>query len=311
MFKFAPARLWGGAVRQSAVPKTHGVAEVRRAQGLNMRGVVVRLYTRDDPPPGIPSPASTYCAVVTYPRRILLPKVQVTQPVGSLHTGQIGGLRATTMALSGILDLDHVNPSSLDGTHVVISFLDDDLSQPYVSAILEHPQADGGGPIEGEVQDRTRWIKDDGLPLLTRWNGATWGLDGAGDWRLDLENAHDGTLSDGGVEPDPSTDGSRGNIRIALPEGSKVEITIGGGESVTIEKSATHGRLVIGSGTHSVAVAEHLETLWESLRSWLYNELVVLTSFGTSGPPAAAGAPEPPSWDSAINSDKLKLPDTE
>jgi hypothetical protein len=301
----------GGGRLQAAIPKGPRPLSAGRANGLNLRGAVIRIFPRDAPPPGTPAPAATYATVLTYGRiRTLLPRVQVSSEHASLHTGTIGGLRAVQTTSGGILDVDHSDPGQLDCSHVVVSFLDDDLSQPYISRVLEHPRADGGGPIAGPVQDRTRLATADGAPLLIRWNGATWGIDGAGDFLIDLENAHDGGLIGTGQEPPPATDGARGNARIHLPVGSRLELTVGGGATVLLEMSEAGARLVLGDGAFSAAVAEHLEALWTQLATYLHTQFVVLTSLGPSGTAAAAGAPAPPAWDPRIASDKLKLPDT-
>lgn len=301
----------GNGILQAAVPKDTRPSEARRANGLNLRGVVVGLYTRDNPPPGTRASASMYAAVACYGRRrIFLPRVLVSQAFGSVHTGVIGGLRVATQALGGgPIDLDRTDAANFDGSHVVVSFLDDDLAQPYVSGTLEHPLADGGGPVTGPIEDRVRLAQADGRPLLVRWNGAVWGLNGDGDFLLDLEAAHDGTLGPDGVEPPPATDGTRGNFRVRMPEGSTLTVEVGGQAALTLEHSAADGTLTVGDGAVSAAIAEHLRDLYNDLIEWIYNELIVETPLGPSAPPVAAGAPPAPAWNDAIVSGKLRFPD--
>ncbi len=306
-----PARNGLGRL-QAAMPKGERVSSARRAYGLNLRGAVVRIYPRDTPPPGTPNPAATYASVLTYGAlgRRLLPRVQIKAEHASLYTGTMGGLRAASLTLGGgVLDLDHMDPASLDCSHVVVSFFDDDLSQPYISGLIEHPRADGGDAISGDVQDRTRLASTDGAPLLVRWNGCTWGVDGTGDYMIDLERAHDGTLTSDGAEPPPATDGSRGNLRVSLPAGSRVVVQIGGAPAVVLEESGADGRLVLGDGAVSVAVAEPLQALYEALTQWIYTTLILATPQGPSQTAQASGVPAPPSWDTAITSTHIQLPE--
>jgi len=305
--RFSTMQLPSGIRLQAGMPKEPGL-DPRRAYGLNVRGVVVGLHPRDQPLPG-PAPASTYATVLTYGRvRRPLERVLVASPFASLHTGTVGGLRVASVAAGGVFDLDHVDPATLDGSHVIVGFLDDDLGQPFIQSVIEHPRADGGGPITGDVQDRVRLSSADGQPLLIRWNGVTFGVDGAGDFLVDLERAHDGALVGTGQEPPPSVDGSHGNVRVNLPEGSRVVVQIAGGPSLTLEQSGGEARLVLGDGAQSVAVAEPLRALYEALANYIHTQLIVLTAFGPSAPPVAAGAPPPPTWDAAIVSGRAKIP---
>jgi hypothetical protein len=259
----------GAGLLQAAIPKGPRSEDARRASGLNLRGVIVKLYPRDDPPPGTSNPAASYASVLTYgARRLLLPRVQISQPLGSETTGLVGGLRPSTQASSGELDLDHIDAAALDGSHVVISFFDDDLAQPYISAVLEHPRA-----IEA-----VRLSKSDPDPLLIHWQGASWGLDGAQDFVIDLDF-------------EAARSENHGHIRLVLPQHARLTVTVGGENALVIERGGAAARLVLGDGAAS---------------GYILAELTRLAAAST--PPSPAPAMPPPSWDDAIASAQLKIP---
>lgn len=305
----------GRAVMQSAIPKGDRGRSLG-VLGLNLQGVVIKLYPRDNPPEGTTLPLCTYATVMVYGmRRQILPRVQITQPLGSLHTGLVGGLRGCTVPASGVLDLDHIDPINLDGSHVVISFLDADPGRPYISAILEHPNADLDGDLADPIEQRVRLAEADRTPMMLRWNGAAMGMDPDGNMLIDLERAHTGDLLDGGEEPE-GEGGESGNLTIRVKDGSTLTITING-MSVVLEQADGAAKLTLGDGAYSVAVAEHLQTYVTQLTTWIQALFVTVPAIPLvpsaaipTLPISASGNPPPPVWDPAIVSSKLKIPNT-
>jgi len=83
-----------------------------------------------------------------------------------------------------------------------------------------------------------------------------------------------------------------------------VEVTIDGGATFRLEHKDGEASAVLGSGSVSVAIANHLETLYQNLKG-IFDAHVHPTGVGPSGPPATPA----PVWDPAIVSTKLTIPD--
>ena len=87
------------------------------------------------------------------------------------------------------------------------------------------------------------------------------------------------------------------------------DMTIGG-MNIAIDGATGNFHIIMtGIPTVSVAIANHLQTLWTQLVSKLtaFDEHVHPTGVGPSGPPAPKIAA--PAWDNKINSTKLNIPD--
>jgi hypothetical protein len=311
VMEWAPMLGPGGEVLQAAlrkVPIETGAAG--RARGLLVQGVVLSVYRYGTPLRTGEDPNGVHCDVLLYGAvRGKLEKVLVPDALGGVQSGQIGGIRATTRNLGGVpLNVDHDNPADFDGTHVVVGFVDDDLSLPIILALLPHPKGDIGHAENAPLGERLHIREADGDPLLTKWNGAVYGQDANGDHVLDLRRAHRGDLAADGTEPAPATDGSRGNYRIMLPEGARLTVEIDGQNALTVDRSGAQARVQIGDGLFHAAIAEHLEALWAQMVSYIESARVI-TPFGNSSAIVAASGTAP-AYDSAVTSTKLSLPDT-
>lgn len=215
---------------QSSMPTPGAMDTAGRAFGLTLRGVVVSVYEYDtEGPPGLEgqSPNALYVDVMCYGRHQgRLPRVLWTYDRSGLQEGPIVTPRKTSFDVQGEFDLDSVsNPANWDGDHVIIGFLEDDLTQPYVQRCLPHPSSDIGNS-ELAVGHRMRVKEEDGVTRLYKNNGGVFGLDKDGNWLLDLRAAHSGQLNEDGTEPLASLDGTNGNARLLLPENSSLRIGI-------------------------------------------------------------------------------------
>jgi hypothetical protein len=165
-----------------------------------------------------------------------------------------------------------------------------------------------------------RLLEQDGHPRLQKHRGVVWGTDTDGNFLIDARRAHDGEYQADGSEPDPANDGSTGNFLMQLPQNSTVTIQINGGATLVLTDQDGNATLTLGDGAVRLAVADHLEALYNQLRTeiqtWSQTFLAHthLYIFGPTGP-ASAGTPpgtalNPPAWDSRINSSKVAVPDT-
>lgn len=306
-----PNRTRLGTLVQGAVPT--GLPGGLRANGLSLRGVVVAVYVYDTPDvlPNIPDVQANnvYVDVLLYGLRFnVLPRVLWTKARSGLHEGDVSLPRAATIDTSGEdFDVLKSDPQALDGDHVVVGFLEDDLTQPYVVASLNHPSSDIGNSGR-PLGQRMRLTEADGNPRFWKHRGAAFGLDKDGNWLLDTRRAHGGEYLADGSEPDPTEDGSNGNVILDLPRGSTVTIRINDGAQLTLEDQDGEATLTLGDGAVSVAVADHLQTLYEQLKAQ-FDAHQHLYAFGPTGPAQTAGFTAP-DWDPNINSDKATIPDT-
>lgn len=332
-----------GARLQAGIPKGSPLSSPLRANGLTLHGVVTAVYVYDSAssfgavePAGL-VPNAIYADVLCYGKHEgLLPRVLVTYPRQGMHEGEISLPRATSMAISGDLDPQHTDPSEMDGDHVIVGFQEDDLKRPYIQQYMPHPSADVGN--EGRaVGHRMRLKEADRDPRFWKHKGGFWGVDAEGNWVLDMTRAHGGQYGADGTEPEPGIDGSAGNVKLRLPENSRltIEITKGaqagdgtddagestilvleggkltltnaGGAGVVIADKDSSAVLTLGDGAVHAAISEHLEALWTQLTTWLTGT-TVLTALGPSAPlPTLAGPPPP--WDPTIKSGKVNFPD--
>lgn len=327
---------------QAGVPS--GPAEAQRgAHGLLLRGVVLKTYVLDSK--GHPreqwatrasgAPTAVYCDVLAMPdqpgqRWVALHGVLVAQPGPSgIHRGRMWRPRPSTRDLSGpTAQLDQTtNPAALDGDHVLVGFLGNDLDQPVILASLPHPLQDLGHPTAAAGQ-RLKPLEADGDPDLTRHHGVTWGVDDDGDWQVDSSRATRGELGPLGAEPAPPTDG-RGAQTHLLPKdakylvklldmanpaapveklvftldsaGLKLEMT---GDTLAAAGQGALATLTVGDGAKNVALANPLEILYNAFKNIFTAHTHVESLGGTTAPTAAVA----PSWDAAIASTKVKVP---
>lgn len=276
-----------------------------------------------------------------------LKNVLVSQEIAGLHRGRIWKPRPTKLDFVDVLNIqDGINPAYADGDHVLVGFMNDNFSQPIILRSLPHPTGDLGRE-NYDVGTRIKLKVADGDPDFFRHHGVHYGVDDSGDFILDTTFGNDGILANTGKEQLPSADGSSGNQILNLPKDSKLTINlmdmstpgtpdpkviieisdteglvdikdasgkwhmkIEEGESITIEGKDAAAKLTLGDGAVKVAVADHLQILYESLKTKL--DLHDAHTHLYSGSPTAGPIPTigADSWDSNINSSKLTIPDT-
>jgi hypothetical protein len=338
---------------QDGTPVKQLAVNPNNANGLLLRAVVINTYVSDDPKH--PSadvdedPVAVYCDVLAYPsisgqRFIPLPKVLVTQPFGGMHNGVIWKPRPSSIdTTGGDLDISSGSaPGTLDGDHVLVGFLHNNLAQPIIVRALPHPSLDTSNADYG-LGKRAKLKVEDGHPILIKHQGGVFGLDTDGNHITDTRYSHNGEYDDVGIEPDPSTDGSKGNVYTKLPVDSehtitledladdlapavvasqvikrsgvtirfddtdaKVIINLEAGASLEVAKADAGATLTIGNGAVHAAIAEHVQALWDQFKL-KYDAHVHATGTGPSGKPVGF---EAPAWNAAVNnSDKLSFPD--
>ena len=338
---------------QGGIPKFPVSRNGRRANGLLLRGVVIATYVTDDPghpqaiAPETQSPVAVYCDVLVLPslggeRWHGLKNVLVSQEISGLHRGRIWKPRAATIDFLDNLNIEEgTNPAFIDGDHVLVGFLNDNLNQPIILRTLPHPSVDIGRE-DAEIGRRMKLKAVDGDPDFFRHHGVHWGVDDEGNFSINTNFGNDGVIDPDGKEPPPSGDPAQGNINVDIPLEAKVTIQINdmvdpdnpdpqvimtyqkdkniveikdaagewnlkieNGENLTLEGKDSAAKLTLGDG--AVSVADRVETLYGTLKSWL-EALTVPTGTGPSGVPINVPAP---TWDTQINSDKMLIPDTD
>jgi len=375
-----------------------------------VRGVVIATYVVDDPNHPEKSdqyaetyegkPLAVYCDVLSYSFRrnnrfVAFPRVLVSQDRGNMHSGRIWKPRATTKdvtATEWTAD-GGTNPANMDGDHVLVGFMDDDLTQPIILCGIPHPNADNG-KLNTDVQatdedlvgkGRFRQLrKIDGDADFFKHNGAYYGVDDIGNFVIDTTFAYPTATfeadNEQAVEPEPQTDGS-GSVTVRLPmdarwsvqlldmtdptapvpvmkrdltkdgnedyfgedsvykiviadfsdpenpdplatmtlakdkfeidivdAGGFVQALIDGGACFKFEGKDGDAKLTVGDGAVAVAIADHLETLWGDLNTWLDGH-VHPTGVGPSGPPSPPNSTTDAPWNGDINSTHVLIPD--
>lgn len=178
------------------------------------------------------------------------------------------------------------DPRDLDGDHVLVEFLENDTSQPFIRDELPHPRAkyvqvkSAGDAVESRFRGVVTRIDTDGNVLLdtTKANsGAIAPGPGptAGDETPAADNAHgkvtlrmnanapfvlEGVAAGGGgekfkVEIDPAAK----VFRVRLDNGASLELTNNAGAAITI----------LGDGAIKATREDLLNTLWGQLKGYL------------------------------------------
>jgi hypothetical protein len=319
--EFTTHRLANGTRLQAGIPTRPALQTLQQANGLLLRGVVTATYVSDseghpalnDPDAGVPT--AVYCDVLCYSYRSnqrwsFLPRVLVSQDQGSMHGGKIWKPRATTMDISGVtLDVTvGANIGNLDGDHVLVGFMDDNLALPVILRGIPHPQFDLANDAQ-DVGHRMKLELADGDPDFWKHKGVFYGVTNAGDFVVDTTMSYAEDLTAEGHEPDPPEDGTSGNYQVKLQKGAVVHIQIEDGETLKVELKGGDAQLTLGDGAKHVAIAEALKSLYNSLKQKLdtYDTHVHPTGMGPSGPPNPMC--QCPAWESAIESSTLALPE--
>lgn len=309
----------GSQVVQAGIPFRARASSYYKMGGLLLRGVITATYEVDNPhhPVVDRDPNATavaiYCDVLCYSsmqgqRWQYLKQVLVSQEIGGMHRGKIYRPRAAKLDVTGnAIDLDRAtNPANLDGDHVLVGFYDDNPNTPVIIRGIPHPSNDIGNE-DKDLGHRMKLKQTDGDPDFWKHHGSYFGISDSGDFVIDTTLANDGLLEDDGKEKAAAEDGTVGNFIARLQKGTTVTIEIDG-DNFKLELSDDAAKLTLGDGAMSAAVAEHLETLYDLLKTYIEGAIVP-TGVGPSGTILVGSGPAP-SWDPNIVSDKLKLPDT-
>ena len=234
MSQYASIRTRTGYRMQSAVPKKPAVIHgILRANGLLLRGVVVKTYVVDDPehPFILYGPVAVYCDVLAYSgttttRWKALKNVLVSQDAGGMHHGNIWKPRATTMNMNPLpVDIDSsLQPWAWDGDHVLIGFIDDSLNEPVILRGIPHPSVDIGNELKS-VGNRIQMRLIDGDPSFWKHHGSFFGVEDDGSFTVDTTQANTGLLLPGCLETPPPVDGS-GKAMFNLPQESSFSVVL-------------------------------------------------------------------------------------
>jgi hypothetical protein len=323
----------GGRRTSSAVPR--GTPRTR-VHGLKLQAVVIATYTpidglAFDAPMAFPQGISAvYCDLVAISsmegfKGAALRRVIVAQDAG-LHCGEPWIPRAATQTLSGTpLDPKAFDPMDCDGDHVIVEFLDDDMSKPYVSRRFVHPHVGHGNEGLSRVGHRMKLKNADGEVWFRKQHGSYLGIDANGNIELDTTRAGDREIAETGEEV-PKNDADHGKVTVRVNSANEfiivgtdkndanekfkvtvkdnsVVIRLVNGATFELDGKAGTARMRLGDATHSAAVAEPVEVLWgeqlAAINAWFTALGTLLTALNAdlllgSPPPGAAVAAQLP-----------------
>ena len=323
---------------QAGIPSGRRTANPDFARGLKIRGVVIATYVAEDPNHPYPNrdgAQQVYCDVLSYSsvsgfRYRIIPKCLVKQERGGAYSGRIWKPKAADIDLSdGNFDLKYSNPANLNGDHVLVGFMDDSFALPVIEGSIGHPSVDPDNE-EKDIGNRLNLKLEDGDPDFWKHHGVFHGVDNDGNYHINTTFANDGTLEEDGTEPDPPTDG-KGAVYIDLPQDAEwrlqlldmadplnpatvaglritkdsVEWILDSGDSFSFGGSGADAFLILGDGAVSVAIADHLQTMWNQFITD-FAAHTHLDGFGGTGPVNSGPIT---SYDTNINSTQLTIPD--
>ncbi len=316
---------YGGRRIQAGIPLTPQRQDYVSARGLLFRGVVTATYELDNPnhpeadTAGGVSAVAIYCDVLVYSsmwnqRFQMLKACVVSQELGGMHRGRVWKPRATKLDKTGsAVDIDRAtNPAELDGDHVLVSFLDDNLNQPIIIRGIPHPSADFGN--EDKVAGKRLRLKvADGDPDFWKHHGAFFGVSDAGNFVVDTTEAYAGeALLENGKERPAVEDGTTGNYTVRLPKGAKLTVQIEGGATLEVDLKDADAKFTLGDGAKSAIIAETLQTFWDSTVKPALDEWAGPAGHKHGTGVGPSGVPIPPfvtpTFDAAAISSKIKFP---
>lgn len=293
---------WGPTyLRSGALGGRGGGASVR---GLLLRGVVLSVYEVETRLAGRQPLLEPRCDVYVYSgmrgmKWAILSNVMITYDSGGLHDGSNRLPNPTTKDLVTGLEIDSegpTNPADMDGDHVLVGFLDDDIENPVILRYIQHPRANlGNEERPQDVQLTNTAERSD----LRKFRGTVSGADAKGNFIVDARYANTGETSPSGQEarwgteqldPDSAVvdvDGSSGNVSLKaragalirqeihdLPDSEDVVVSQLSAETlkvfkasdnaVTIQGFGSSTTVSFGDGAKSAVIAEALQTWWDT-----------------------------------------------
>lgn len=239
MARYLADGVLGGHVLQSSLPRAGQGAH--RAEGLILTGVVVATYVQEDGPnPFVVKNgaeteggegsqmvlqeqplAAVYCDVLIYSTAeafngMVLGPAMVAAGSAGMHEGRIWKPRAATIDTSGQpLQIPGSDPRRMDGDHVLVQFIEDNLSKPIITGRIPHPLTGRGNQTVPRAGYRMRLKVQDGSPEYLKHRGTFFGVSDSGDFEIDTTNAHGGKYDEQGVE-DRADDGAHGDVLIKV-----------------------------------------------------------------------------------------------
>lgn len=218
----------------------HGNA--RRANGLLLRGVVLATHVpgADDKEAGV----SCDVWIIDSRYRAKLQRVPVLMRSAGLNDHEVWKPRPATTALAGgqlnIADRTTAPTAAedMDGDHVLVGFMADDLAQPVILGQLPHPRT------------KRRPTADDSEPALYRahFRGHKLSVGEDGSLTLDMTQASDGTIASDGTE------------QANKPDATLV-IKVGAQQKVRIEQEGVTAEGVVKGKTFLTDLAAFLTDL--------------------------------------------------
>jgi hypothetical protein len=241
------------------------------------------------------------CDVLVYSPsyRSILRLVPVAYPAG--RNSVVGGWipRAAFSNASGALPAgmpgvsydDVTDPLELDGDHVKISFLDDDLNSPIVDGLLSHPKAQ---QQLAAYRSRTT-ARGPTSEYVIRHRGGLIRIDSDGNLTIDLQEASSGALDSNGKE----LAGTQGDATLTVKDTRKITFNLGANLGLELSWGGAGLSATFSNGSHRVLWADVFATTWATH----YH----LWSGAPSGTPMVGGAPS-----TLVNgihyNDKIKVP---
>lgn len=290
----------GGRGMQSGIPRGGPESKPQRAGGLMLSGVVTAVYVPLDGTPAhpqgsVPAPVAVYADVLVYSsmenfHNLMVRRALVAGGASGIHGGHVWKPRAARVNVAdATLRVNQSDPKDLDGDHVLVQFLEDNLAKPVVVGLLPHPRTGLGNEGLPQAGHRQRLKVADGDPAFWKHHGTFHGVDSSGNFVVDATRAHGGELTADGKEV-PAEDTSHGSVTILAAatakvtvkgldksgrgekfslvlEDDKLTVLLGGGASLVLEGKDGAATMAVGDGAKHVAIVEALRDLFNSAKT--------------------------------------------
>lgn len=220
----------GGEVTPSGSGPTDMVGRTNRLQANGLvSGVVTAVYVPKGgnafPSDVIARPTAVFCDVAVYSSRpgmsvYMLRRVQVANTL-NMQDGHIWKPRAATMDVrERTLEQDFVDPADMDGDHVLVDFIENNITRPVIVGRIPHPRA-GEGNDDLTTGHRQLLEVVDGDPEFWKKNGTFFGVDKDGNFKVNTTRAHSGVYTPSGKE-EPALDAANGSVLLDVSNKAKL-----------------------------------------------------------------------------------------